>query len=147
MGYLREAVTLLEEAGLPITRRSSLWETEPVPADQPEFLNAVIAVEAADDLEPLALLAQVKAIEEQIGRTEGRRWGPRVIDIDILFMGDAKVDLPELSIPHVSIAERAFVLAPLEEVLLGPLLHLGATATELWSALGPQGIRRTGLEW
>ena len=70
-----------------------------------------------------------------------------MIDIDILFMGDAKVDLPELSIPHIGIAERAFVLAPLEEVLLGPLPHLSVTATELWAALGPQGIRRTGLEW
>ena len=82
-----------------------------------------------------------------MGRKASRHWGPRVIDIDILFMGDAKVDLPELTIPHAGISERAFVLAPLEEVLEGPLPHLGGTAGELLSAVGVEGVRRAGVEW
>ncbi len=118
-----------------------------MPADQPEFLNAVVVVEASENLEPLALMSTVKDIEQRIGRTATRRWGPRVIDIDILFMGSRGVDLPELSVPHIRIAERAFVLAPLAEVVAGGLPHLPGTAEELLSAVDGGGVRKSEWDW
>ena len=147
LAYLSEAVAQLEAEGFPLMKRSSLWETDPVPADQPEFLNAVVAVRAPDDIEPGALLGTVKQIEQRIGRTPTSRWGPRVIDIDILFIGTVVVDQPNLAIPHPRISERPFVLVPLEEILDGPLPHLGATPRELLDALPPGGIRKSSMTW
>ena len=146
-GYLREAVHRLEESGWRVVRRSAIWETDPVPADQPAFLNAVIVVEAGVATEPRDLLALVKTIESELGRTPTRRWGPRVIDIDILFFGETSLNEPDLIIPHERISERAFVLAPLAEVTDGPLPVLGQSAIELLAALEPQGIRRSALKW
>src|SRR6185437_15685660 len=108
---LRAAISLMDEAGISTRRRSSIWETEPVPADQPSFLNAVVAAET--NFEPGALLAQLKRIEHELGRRPERRWGPRPIDLDILFYGDTALETPTLTVPHPRIAERAFVLAPL----------------------------------
>ena len=139
---LRAAIALMAEAGMTTTRRSSIWETEPVPADQPRFLNAVVAAETA--FEPEALLGELKRIEHELGRRPERRWGPRPIDLDILFYGGAAFESPSLTIPHPRIAERAFVLAPLAEVVRGPLPVLGRTATELLDTIGEEGaVRRT----
>ena len=140
LGNLRAAIAALEAAGIAVVRRSFAWETPPVPADQPPFLNAAVLAETS--LPPAALLAELKAIEHALGRRPGRRWGPRPIDLDILFYGDLRLETPDLTIPHPRIAERAFVLAPLAEILEGPLPVLGASALDLLERTGLQGARR-----
>lgn len=95
--------------------QSSIYETAPWGySDQPDFLNQVIKAET--DLDPLGLLAFVKEIEVSMGRRETFRFGPRLIDIDILFYDDLVLDTPQLTIPHTRIPERAFVLVPLAEI-------------------------------
>jgi 2-amino-4-hydroxy-6-hydroxymethyldihydropteridine diphosphokinase len=104
-----------------IVKVSSLYETEPVGyKDQPWFLNCACSAET--DLAPHALLKFVKAIERKLGRKPTFRFGPRVIDIDILFYDDLILDSPDLIIPHHRLAERAFVLVPLTEIAPG-LIH------------------------
>jgi 2-amino-4-hydroxy-6-hydroxymethyldihydropteridine diphosphokinase len=94
---------------------SSLYETEPAYVeDQPRFLNAVLRGQTA--LGPSELLAFVKRIERELGRVAGERFGPRVVDIDLLLYDDAALDTPELTLPHPRMAERPFVLAPLAEI-------------------------------
>ncbi|MEX2080983.1 MAG: 2-amino-4-hydroxy-6-hydroxymethyldihydropteridine diphosphokinase, partial [Dehalococcoidia bacterium] len=125
-GNLRAALRFMEEAGVKVLERSSAWETAPVPADQPRFLNAVVSAETA--LEAGDLLAALKGIEHALGRRPGRRWGPRPADLDLLFYGEERIATPDLEVPHPRIGERAFVLVPLSEVWRGPLPVLGATA-------------------
>lgn len=94
---------------------SSLYRTAPWgPVQQPDFANACAL--GTTDLAPRALLAEIKAVEILLGRVEGERWGPRAIDIDILFYAAASVEAPDLVIPHRSLFERAFVLVPLAEI-------------------------------
>lgn len=119
------------EAGIRLDRISRLYETEPVElADQPWFLNLVCSGET--DLSPQALLRLAKTIEREMGRKEGPRFGPRLIDIDILFYNDLVVSTPELEIPHPRLHERGFTLTPLNEIAPG-LMHplLGMTIREL----------------
>jgi 2-amino-4-hydroxy-6-hydroxymethyldihydropteridine diphosphokinase len=98
-----------------ITAASPVYETAPAyVTDQPSFLNAALTGETA--LEPQALLFTVKNIERDVGRTPTFRFGPRVIDIDILFYGDLRLLTPELSVPHPALAERSFVLKPLADI-------------------------------
>jgi dihydropteroate synthase len=139
---LRAAVNLLEERGVHVTARSSIWETEPIPADQPAFLNAVVTVETSHP--PEELLAVLKRIEQQLGRRPERRWGPRPIDLDILFYSDQRLLTDELKIPHERILERNFVLAPLAEVMPGMLPIVGVTASEALGKVGEGGLRRAG---
>lgn len=98
-----------------LTSVSSIYETDPVgPVEQPAFLNLAAAGET--DLTPGHLLAGLKAIEQDVGRTPTIRWGPRVVDIDILLYGDRLVETADLSIPHREMTRRAFVLVPLAEI-------------------------------
>ncbi|HEY4690477.1 MAG TPA: dihydropteroate synthase [Anaerolineae bacterium] len=105
---------------------SAIYETEPWGvADQPRFLNAACAIET--DLSPRDLLAWLKSIEEEMGRQPSVRYGPRLIDLDLLLYGDAIVDAPDLAVPHPRLAERAFVLVPLSEIapdVVHPVLHV-----------------------
>ncbi len=95
--------------------QSPVYETEPWGySDQPMFLNQVIKANTA--LEPLELLEFLKGVEVLMGRQETFRFGPRLIDIDILFYDDLILNSPDLTIPHPRIAERAFVLIPLAEL-------------------------------
>ncbi len=137
---LRAALRLMREAGIVPERVSSVWESEPVPAGQPSYLNAVAVVETA--LPPLELLAALKEIEHALGRRPGPRWGPRPIDLDILFYSGVELSTPDLVIPHPLVAERAFVLAPLSEVHSGPLPGLGRTVLELLAEAPPLGVWR-----
>lgn len=94
---------------------SSLYETAPWGVtDQPPFLNAAVAAET--DLPPAELLAFVKGMEREMGRQPSGRWGPRLMDIDILLYDDLVLETPDLVIPHPRLAERAFVLVPLAEI-------------------------------
>lgn len=142
LANLRAAVAGLKERGVTVRRCSSVWETDPVPPGQPVFLNAVVAGET--DLDPLDLLSLLKTIEQEMGRTEGARWGPRPIDLDILFYDDLRMDSEALTIPHPRLGERAFVLAPLAEVVSGPLPVLGRSAADLLDTLDAAGVSLIG---
>jgi len=104
--------------------KSSLFKTQPSGyTSQDWFVNGVIKIET--DLEAHELLRKLKAIESQLGRTETFRWGPRTIDLDILFFDNAEIHTEELQVPHPSIQERQFVLIPLAEIdryLIHPVL-------------------------
>jgi len=101
--------------GVAVERVSSLYETEPAYVlDQPRFLNAALRGRTA--LDPHALLALLKRIERDLGREAGVRYGPRVIDLDILVYGERSIATEALTIPHPRMAERPFVLVPLAEI-------------------------------
>lgn len=112
--HLESAVEALRELGS-VVAQSEIMETEPWGlADQPRFLNMVVGLET--DLAPEELLAATQAIEHRLGRTPTVRWGPRVIDIDIITYGDAEIHTPALTVPHPRAHERQFVLAPLRQI-------------------------------
>jgi 2-amino-4-hydroxy-6-hydroxymethyldihydropteridine diphosphokinase len=137
---LRRAVEALPPL-VTVLRSSAIYETEPWGyRDQPPFFNQVIEVETG--LPPLELLAHLKQVEADLGRRPTFRYGPRLIDMDILFYADQVVDLPGLSIPHPRLAERAFVLAPLSEIAPG-LRHpvTGKTILELVSNISLSGVK------
>jgi 2-amino-4-hydroxy-6-hydroxymethyldihydropteridine diphosphokinase len=110
-----KAVRLLEENGVKITRRSALYETEPWGVtDQPRFINMAVASET--DLSPRGLLLLLKRIEGDMGRRRGVKWGPRLIDLDILLYNDLVMEESDLAIPHPMMHRRHFVLKPLAEI-------------------------------
>ncbi|ANZ34179.1 2-amino-4-hydroxy-6-hydroxymethyldihydropteridine pyrophosphokinase [Staphylococcus carnosus] len=113
---LKEALRLLDaQQGIKVTRVSSLYETAPVGyVDQPDFLNLCAEIET--DLTPQAVLKNGLDIEQQLHRVRKERWGPRTLDIDILLYGNKIIEDQDLSIPHPRMAERAFVLIPLQEI-------------------------------
>ena len=135
---MRAAVARFSEtAGLSVVAASSVYETAPVgDEDQPAFLNAV--VEVCCGLEPATLMQRLLEIERDGGRVrdEGRRWGPRSIDIDVLVWGARRVDDTGIRVPHPRLHERWFVLAPLAEI--APDLEVpgtGGTASALLASL------------
>lgn len=113
---VRAAITALQE--MPNARfiaGSSLYRTAPVGLKhQPDFINAVVELETA--LAPAELLTRLFAIEAAFGRVRSIRNAPRTLDLDLLLYGDQILDLPELTLPHPRMTERAFVLAPLAEI-------------------------------
>jgi len=114
LGNLRAAIAGLEPY-IGIAKRSSVYETAPAyVTDQPKFLNA--AISGFTDLEPMMLLHTVKEIERRVGRMPTYRYGPRVVDIDIIFYDDEKISHPELTVPHPRMHERSFVLCPLKDI-------------------------------
>jgi 2-amino-4-hydroxy-6-hydroxymethyldihydropteridine diphosphokinase len=95
--------------------KSSLFKTQPIGyTSQDWFVNGAIKI--GTDLDALELFRTLKAIESQLGRTETFRWGPRTIDLDILFFDDVEIHTEELQIPHPQIQNRQFVLIPLAEI-------------------------------
>ncbi|MFY8114795.1 MAG: 2-amino-4-hydroxy-6-hydroxymethyldihydropteridine diphosphokinase [Rhabdaerophilum sp.] len=116
IGHLRQAAAAIGR--LPATRllrQSSIYRTPPWgKTDQDWFANAALSVETG--LAPQALLDAVLEIERQLGRIRRERWGPRVIDIDVLLHGEAVLATPTLTLPHPAMTERAFVLIPLAEI-------------------------------
>ncbi len=136
---LAHALTLLPPA-LKLLRCSRVYETPPWGyLDQPDFLN--MAIEGETTLEPLMLLDWLKLLEEKIGRKKSERYGPRWIDLDILFFDDLQMQSERLEIPHPRLAERAFVLVPLADLvpdLVHPVTH--ATIRELLAKVDRSGI-------
>ena len=120
--FCRRAVEALETvSGITLARVSSLYETSPVGGPpQRSYVNLVAKIET--DLTPSDLLAACQNIERRIGREPSDiRWGPRVVDLDILIFGDEKIVEPDLEIPHPHIRQRRFVLVPLLEIEPGVL--------------------------
>jgi 2-amino-4-hydroxy-6-hydroxymethyldihydropteridine diphosphokinase len=112
--------------------RSSLYSTEPVGfAAQPRFVNAVVALET--ELEPKELLRSLLAIEKEFGRDRavGIRNGPRTLDLDILLFGELVIGEPGLEIPHPRLAERAFVLIPLNDIAPDAIVPRAGTVAQL----------------
>ena len=132
--YLHAALDAMSSYST-VLETSHLYETDPMlVTDQPLFLNAVCKVFTR--LTPSELLQAVKQTEDSLGRTKSIRYGPRVIDLDILFFDDAVIDTPDLTVPHLRIPERDFVLAPLLDLdrdLRHPRLDL--SVQELWQKL------------
>jgi len=111
---LQKALAYLRR-GVEITAVSHVYETEPWGvADQPPFLNICLA--GKTHLPPQELLHLCQSVEIQVGRRPTYKWGPRVIDVDILFYDDQIIDEETLTIPHPFVSERAFVLAPLADI-------------------------------
>lgn len=142
--------TALKELGtlptIELCRMSSLYETAPVGlTEQPDFLNQVVSVRTT--LSPRQLLNALLHIENKMGRTRTIRWGPRVIDLDLLVYGNAQVEMPGLTVPHPRLRERAFVLTPLAEIAPALILPGGEETIESLSGkLGKIGnIRRVEI--
>jgi 2-amino-4-hydroxy-6-hydroxymethyldihydropteridine diphosphokinase len=115
MRNLSAARRRLRQKGLRIVRQSRVIETEPWGVrDQPRFLNQVI--EGTWSGTPRQLLRAAKQVEREGGRRPTKRWGPRLIDVDVLLFGDRRVELRDLIIPHPRIAERPFVLESLRDL-------------------------------
>ena len=131
-----------------VLRVSSLYDTDPVgEVEQPPFLNAVAWLES--ELEPRELLWHLLLIEKRMGRVRAQRWGPRSIDLDLLFFGDTALDEPDLKVPHPEAHRRAFVLYPLHE--LDPdFLHpvTGEHIRTMIKRLDPTpAVRKAGRFW
>jgi 2-amino-4-hydroxy-6-hydroxymethyldihydropteridine diphosphokinase len=112
---LRAVDLLAETEGVEVRAVSQLRETEPVGVvEQPLFLNGAVALDTS--LTPRELLDRLLEIERGLGRVRDVRWGPRVVDLDLLVYGDLQVDEPGLRVPHPRLHERRFVLEPLAEL-------------------------------
>jgi 2-amino-4-hydroxy-6-hydroxymethyldihydropteridine diphosphokinase len=130
---VERAIAALAAAGT-VAARSGLYRTKAWgETAQPDFINAAVLLET--ELQPFALLHELKAIEARLGRVPTYRWGPRIIDLDILTYGDERIETEELTIPHARLAERAFALVPLAQIdpAWRPALE----------ALGPQAYEDT----
>jgi 2-amino-4-hydroxy-6-hydroxymethyldihydropteridine diphosphokinase len=131
-----------------ITAVSALYRTAPVggPPGQPDYLNAALGLQT--EREPMDLLAELLRIEREAGRERRERWGPRVLDLDLLAYGSRVSDLPGLSLPHPRLMERAFVLAPLADIapdwlhpVTGVAVRDALTRTEI------SGVERLTEDW
>ncbi|PAF28345.1 2-amino-4-hydroxy-6-hydroxymethyldihydropteridine diphosphokinase [Paenibacillus sp. 7516] len=140
---LLEALTLLDaHQDIEVLRCSSLYETEPVGyVDQPSFLNMAAAVQTR--LTPEQLLTELLDVENRLGRVRDIRWGPRTVDLDLLWMDGQSRDTELLQLPHPRMGERAFVLVPLSDIV--PEGELSGLYTYVHSSLsvldGKDGIQ------
>lgn len=124
---------------LSLQHHSRLFRSAPVgPQDQPDFVNAVAIVETS--LTPLALLHTLQALEFAAGRQRQRHWGERTLDLDILLCGEQTIDSEELSVPHPHMANRAFVITPLLDIMPRGTLPDGRTFRALATALADQAL-------
>lgn len=143
-----EAADLINDhPAISISSRSSLYETEPYgKSDQDWFVNSVI--EVTTHLSPELLFKACLAIEKKMGRIRDEKWGPRIIDLDILFYDDFVFKERDLEIPHPDIAERSFVLVPMNEIapdFVHPKLKK-SIETLLEEIPNPQEVKRLSLD-
>jgi 2-amino-4-hydroxy-6-hydroxymethyldihydropteridine diphosphokinase len=144
--HLEAAVATLPEHGVTVLASSSVYETEPVGLvlDQREFYNACVRVQTG--LEPEPLLDACKEVERAIGREAGgARHGPRVIDVDLLLLGELEYRSGRLTLPHSEVSSRRFVLVPLVELDPDLALPSGERLADKLAALGDgQAVSRAG---
>jgi 2-amino-4-hydroxy-6-hydroxymethyldihydropteridine diphosphokinase len=144
--HLQAAVDALPAHGVTVVRSSSIYETEPVGLilDQPEFFNACIEIETAHG--PAELLNACKDVEREVGRAAGGpRHGPRVIDVDVLLLGDLEYESERMTLPHAQVTSRRFVLVPLLELDPDLALPRGERLAGSLAALGGgQQVRLAG---
>ncbi len=139
LGFFRAAARLLRPHG-EITSLSALYETLPVGPPQPDFLNAALRFRTS--LAPLALLELQLEIERECGRERLERWGPRTLDLDLLFIAGRVVNTPGLVVPHRELSRRAFALLPLLDVAPDARDPVsGEKYLELALTLGRTGVR------
>lgn len=138
INYLKKALEKLKQNNIQIIKSSNIIETEPYGyKEQGKFLN--MAVEIDSELEPFELMKLISKIESELGRIRTKRWGPRVIDIDIIFYNSLIINEPDLKIPHPDMQNRFFVLKPLQEIapdFVHPVLK--KTITELLENLNSE---------
>jgi len=121
---------------------SDFYRTPPLgPQDQPDYLNAAVALETT--LAPEALLDHTQRIELQQGRErKAHRWGPRTLDLDIMLFGEMQIDTPRLTVPHYDMKNRAFMLLPLAQIAPDLRFPDGDKLSDLLANLDPSGISR-----
>lgn len=138
LANLQSAVELLAaQPGVKVVRSSRVYETDPVGGPpQTDYLNAVVEVETG--LSPRELLDACMEVERLLGRIRNERWGPRIIDVDVLTYGEEEIDEPGLMVPHPRMHERGFVLVPLTELAADPSLPGGRRLSTL--RLGPEAV-------
>lgn len=141
---LEEACRRLEKEAGAIIKKSAIYETAAWGlTDQPDFYNQ--ALQIATSLTPAQLMSVILGIETSMGRIREKRYGPRIIDIDILLYQDLICDTPSVTIPHPRITERRFALAPLDEIAPG-LIHpqLNKTIRSLLAVVNdPSPVKKT----
>ena len=126
-----------------LCRASRLYRTPPWGLlDQPEFVNAVAELET--ELTPPELLEALQAVERGAGRERIERWGPRILDLDLLLHGEAQIDAPGLHLPHPHLHERAFVLLPLAELVADLVVPGRGRVADLLAAVDCRGIEALG---
>jgi 2-amino-4-hydroxy-6-hydroxymethyldihydropteridine diphosphokinase len=123
-----------------LRRCSSWYQSAPVQASGPDFVNAVAELDTT--LAPHALLAGLRSIEHGHGRERSHRNAPRTLDLDLLLYGDLCIESPELTVPHPRLHERAFVLAPLAELWPDGSVPGRGTIAELLAGVSTQRIAR-----
>jgi 2-amino-4-hydroxy-6-hydroxymethyldihydropteridine diphosphokinase len=124
-----------------VQRASAVYETAAVGPPQPDYLNAAVLLDSS--LEPGALMTALLGIEREHGRERRERWGPRTLDLDLLFSPGLALDQPDLTLPHPGLASRAFALAPLLDVVPHAVEpSSGRAYVELFRALDASGVRR-----
>jgi 2-amino-4-hydroxy-6-hydroxymethyldihydropteridine diphosphokinase len=147
---LVRAINLLEEKFQTRVLASSIFRSEPVEVlEQPWFLNQVVSFTANDHCLPTELLAVLKEIEREIGRQPGVRYGPRLIDLDLLFFKNWVFESFSLTVPHPKITERSFVLMPMLELDSGfihPRLQKNIAAIYHENSLQLSGCERCDFE-
>ena len=143
---LQAALDGLAAHAVAVLASSSVYDTDPVGEilDQPQFLNACLRIETA--LQPPVLLAAAKQLELEVGReADGARHGPRLIDIDVLLLGDLELTSERLTLPHEQVLQRRFVLIPLLELDFELRTPAGESLAEALAALDlDEGVRRAG---
>ena len=142
MAQVEQAIATMSALnGCRLVAQSSRYHSKPMgPQDQPDYINAVVALETT--LPPIALLDALQAIEQQQGRVRQRHWGERTLDLDILLYGNQMIDHPRLTVPHYGMTERAFVLLPLAEITTGLILPCGTPLVEFVSQCEQNGMIR-----
>ncbi|HEX3839923.1 MAG TPA: 2-amino-4-hydroxy-6-hydroxymethyldihydropteridine diphosphokinase [Acidimicrobiales bacterium] len=117
--HLRRAVDQLRAgSAVPVTAVSPVYETEPIggPEEQGPYLNLVVELAVASTVDPYRILEECRRLEAAAGRVRTVRWGPRTLDVDVVWIDGVTVDDPELTIPHPRWRERRFVLVPLADL-------------------------------